>query len=73
MIGSQKDKCHDGAIYSLYAEFGKWTNGANRTNVPAMRVKAITYAMDGPISMKISYNDDRPDIPIKYDKCDLPE
>lgn len=69
MIANPIDQCFN-ADYSLYAEFGKWTNGANQTNVPAMRIKAITYAMsDDPITMKVSYNKERDkrDIPVDYD------
>lgn len=59
MINSSGDKCYN-AEYSLYAEFGKWTDLGDYINVPALRVKAITYKMQDPITMTISYNDGQP-------------
>ena len=70
MMNNGNDKCKD-AIYSLYAEFGKWFR-ENSKNNPIMRAKSITYAMEGPITMKISYNDPRTDRPINFTECEDP-
>ena len=52
-ISNPKDRCSN-AVYSLYGEFGKWGDD-ERINQTAFRSKVITYKMQDPITMRISY------------------
>lgn len=52
-LSNPSDRCSQ-AEYSLYGEFGKWYNDET-TNQTAFRSKAITYKMQEPITMTISY------------------
>jgi hypothetical protein len=56
-INNPKDRCSN-AVYSLYGEFGKWRSD-NQTNQTAFRSKVITYKMQDPITMTISYRSKR--------------